>query len=548
MILQKMIQRLLLFILIVTCVPINAIAEQYNVVYLICGDLEQALDYKEELEAVLGGEESRNVHVTSKGKNEYAVVFNGNDSTIPATKIIITHGAILEKAGMSVPFMSKDSDYKTLYNVSYGMGPNIDALKKIYTKVYATLGEDVGKNLLIEKTDWNNYKLIYRRRGDKKSTSAVARRHGRVLRSKKVKTAIAIENNNEIVFGESSLLDEKEIVVEKHPKTQKDDVKEVVRLRPSDKVVYKNEHPDKVIVPPVVKVVVKPIEIEKVYVSADPKKYKKKFKTAKKRTLNLAADTQVEKRIKKYIAGLRQKGKLSRDESTAWMVYDLTSGKPLVDINPNLRFQTASMIKPFVALAFFHKVKEGKLKYGPKSKRKLVAMIQRSSNTATNWVMRQVGGPRSCQRIIEKYYPDIFKGTSIVEYIPAGGKTYKNKAYPSDYVRFLKRLWEKKLPYSTEMRRLMALPGRDRLYSNTPIPKGTLVYNKTGSTGLLCGDMGILVPKTKSGLSHPYVIVGIIQKKSKARNYGSWIASRSKVIREVSTIVYKELKKTSRLR
>ena len=62
----------------------------------------------------------------------------------------------------------------------------------------------------------------------------------------------------------------------------------------------------------------------------------------------------------------------------------------------------------------------------------------------------------------------------------------------------------------------MALPGRDRLYHGTSIPKGTLVYNKTGSTAHLIGDMGILVPKTKKGGRFPYVIVGIIERRSKA--------------------------------
>jgi beta-lactamase class A len=205
------------------------------------------------------------------------------------------------------------------------------------------------------------------------------------------------------------------------------------------------------------------------------------------------------------------------------------------------------MIKPFVALAFFHQVKMGKLHYGPKSRQQMQAMIQRSSNTATNWVMRQVGGPAKCAEILKQNYGQIFKKTKLVEYIPAGGRTYLNSAPPSDYVRFLKALWSEELPKSDEIRRLMALPGRDRLYHGTPIPRGTLVYNKTGSTGHLCGDMGILVPKNKKGGRFPYVIVGIIEKRSKASNYGQWVHSRSRVIREVSTMIYEELKKEHEL-
>ena len=226
---------------------------------------------------------------------------------------------------------------------------------------------------------------------------------------------------------------------------------------------------------------------------------------------------------------------------------DLTNGKSVVDINANQVFQAASMIKPFIALAFFHQAKEGKFIYGPKSRIKMERMIQRSDNAATNWVMRVAGGPAKCEEILRRHYNHIFKETKIIEYIPAGGKTYKNSAIPSDYVRFLQALWKNELPYGKEMRRLMSLPGRDRLYNGTPIPQGTLVYNKTGSTAYLCGDMGILVPRDKKGRRYPYVLVGIIERSSRPKNYGNWMLSRGNVIRKVSTIVYEEMKRQYQL-
>ena len=129
----------------------------------------------------------------------------------------------------------------------------------------------------------------------------------------------------------------------------------------------------------------------------------------------------------------------------------------------------------------------------------------------------------------------------------AGGKTYKNKALPSDYIRFLQALWDDQLPYTKEIRRLMSLPGRDRLYDGTPIPQGTLVYNKTGSTAYLCGDMGILVPRDKKGKRYPYAIVGIIERSSRPQSYGNWMLTRGNVIRQVSTLVYQEMKKQYKL-
>jgi len=88
----------------------------------------------------------------------------------------------------------------------------------------------------------------------------------------------------------------------------------------------------------------------------------------------------------------------------------------------------------------------------------------------------------------------------------------------------------------------MALPGRDRIYCGTSIPQGTLVYNKTGTTAKLCGDMGILAPKGQNGRRYPYVVVGIIEKQRSAGNYGHWAMARGNVIRKISSMIYQEMK------
>jgi beta-lactamase class A len=76
------------------------------------------------------------------------------------------------------------------------------------------------------------------------------------------------------------------------------------------------------------------------------------------------------------------------------------------------------------------------------------------------------------------------------------------------------------------------------------VPVQTQVYNKTGSTARLCGDMGIVVPRTASGGTSPYIFVAIIERASRAEPYRSWLAHRSKVIREVSGLVYEHLKQS----
>jgi beta-lactamase class A len=256
----------------------------------------------------------------------------------------------------------------------------------------------------------------------------------------------------------------------------------------------------------------------------------------------------LESAVEVYIKRLRGKGKIASDERTAWSVYDFTTGEKLVGINEDVQFQAASLVKPFFALAFFHKVREGDLIYGGKSRRHMERMIQRSSNRSSNWIIRQVGGPDAVHRLLKQRYSRIFRDTRIVEYIPAGGRTYRNKASVRDYSRFLYALWKEDIPGAREIKRLMALPGSDRLYTGArDIPKGTKVYNKTGSTARLCGDMGILVVAGNEGKNYPYTLVGVIEKRHRARRYTSWIRARGDVIRGVSAIVYRGISQHHRL-
>jgi beta-lactamase class A len=488
--------------------------DKYDIIYLLSTDLERVLDYQEEVASIFDSSVVKKLKVMGRG-NEYALIYDGNDRAGTVTRTLIQHAAVLNKAGFDEPYATKEQDFHLLYNVSYGIGPNLDPLKKRYATLYRIFGEQVKRDLFIEKTDYGNYKLIYRYRGSKRQTTLLARKHKKLLRKKRISASVTRENNNEVVYGESSLINDGA-----QDKAGSNHVA-IVKGAPDTK--------------------------EKIGTSAKAKKTVRK-KKAKSRSKKPAEYAKVEASIEAYINKLRRKGALAKDESTGWMVYDLAKDQSVVDINANKEFQAASMIKPFVALAFFHQVKQGKYKYGPKSRRKMEAMIQRSNNAATNWVMRQAGGPRSIDAILKKYYGRIFKKTKIKEYIPAGGRTYINSATPSDYVRFLRALWNNELPYNKEIRRLMALPGRDRIYNGTPIPRGTLVYNKTGSTAHLCGDMGILVPKTKRGGRYPYVIVGIIERQSRPSDYGRWMDSRGRVIREVSTLVYKQMKREHQLR
>lgn len=516
--------------------------EKYDIVYLRTADLEKVLDYKEEVETVLDDKVKRNLKIVTWG-DEYALIYDGNLAARTVTKTLVKHAELLNKSGFNEPYATKEQKFQSLYNVSYGIGRNLEPLKEKYQILYSCLGEEVKRDLFIEQTDFGNYVLVYRLRGDELRAIGVAKRHAAMLKARKITTSLSKENSNTVVYGESSLIDDGVVAdpgvcplpasFSKAPVGPK--VVAVAAPKAASPVPQKGEPP----LPPKVE----PLVTRK---TEAPAKAGKSLQ-AERSTVASTVHSKIEESITDYIDKLKNKGVIDNDELTGWMVYDLENDQSLVGINADVEFQAASMIKPFVALAFFHQVKAGKLTYDVQSKRQMEAMIQRSSNSATNFIMRRAGGPEQCDAILKRYYGHIFKKTEIKEYIPADGRTYLNSAPPVEYVRFLRALWNMDMPYSQEIRRVMALPGRDRLYYGTSIPHGTLVYNKTGSTARLCGDMGILVTKTRKGKAYPYVIVGIIERKNKASDYGQWMAARGRVIRDVSTLVYEELKKDHQL-
>lgn len=371
------------------------------------------------------------------------------------------------------------------YDVSYVWAGGLDNVYAYKEKVARVLGPEVAQKLKVAQKP-GLYGLIYHRQGDSEGAVRVARAHTRLLRSRGLEPAAPIRS-----------LDWNFVSPDAAGTSAPDSFSSPTETKTTGSS------------PP-------PTEGEQSPV------------------IGSLSDA-----VNRKVKEMRRQGLIAPDERTAWSVYDFTTGQKLVGINEDIQFQAASLIKPFVALAFFHKVSNDQLIYGPKSRRHMERMIRYSSNSSTNWVMRHVGGPGGVQATLQQNYPGMFRDTSIVEYIPANGRTYRNKASAHDYSRFLYALWNESIPGAQEIRRLMGLPGPNRLYTGAnSIPKGTRVYNKTGSTAMLCGDMGILVVKGRNGRAYPYTLIGIIEKRGRAANYTSWIRSRGDVIRSVSSLVY----------
>lgn len=261
---------------------------------------------------------------------------------------------------------------------------------------------------------------------------------------------------------------------------------------------------------------------------------------------SVRAQSTLQQQVNSYIQGLRQRGRVHSDERTAWSIYDFTTATKLVAINEELPLQAASMIKPFVAQAYFYRHLEDEkvYPYDTRVHRRMTAMIRDSCNYVTNdFITRAGGSPRGLDRFLKERAVGIFQQTQIVEYIPQGGRTYRNLASARDYSRFLHAIWYEHLPMGHQVLHHMGMTGGDRiLRGSRGIPSITKLYNKTGSTARLCGDMGIVVGQGTDGHAYPYSFVGIIEKGRRTNNYTAWIRDRGNVLREVSSLVYAYMK------
>jgi beta-lactamase class A len=471
-------------------------------------DIETVLDQMGMVTVALPQEDAQRVELMRSVLGEYGIIGRYKISKKEAQSLANRHDTLIAQESDTTSANTTvipSSSVERVFNVSYGLGFNLQELKKHYAILLYMLGPDVAKKLQIEQTSTGRYALVYKRYGDLESTKKVAKHHKKLLKNKGIDAADIQEKNNILVFDGSTV----QGPVKASPKPPKQQDKPTTNTRP---------------------------------LHAEPT-------TEKAPLLPKTSNSGLDSEIERYVKALRKRGVVSRAEKTSWMVFDLTNNTTVASINKDVSRQAASMIKPFIMLAFFQRVQSGKIIYGKQSKAKLSAMIQRSSNSATNWTIDRLGGPAKVQAILTKHFGEIFQDTSIVEKIGKGGRTYKNRASASDYVRYLHALWKEDLPHNAEQMRLLNLPGRDRIYNGAPsIPIGTAIYNKTGSTSKLCGDMGIVVAKTSKGTDLAYAFVGIIERESRVGNYGRWISKQGTVIRGVSDLTYSHLKKMYNLR
>ncbi len=250
-----------------------------------------------------------------------------------------------------------------------------------------------------------------------------------------------------------------------------------------------------------------------------------------------------------------------------FLVYDFKANERLVSLYIDAQMQAASMIKPYVALAYLHTVAQEKI-IGPLIMEHLRKMLQESDNVSTNFIMDKVEmegikGPGAIQSILLNNYSGISKQVSIIDYIPLtpkekesakeqglavseGDSYYSNLSSVNDYQGFLDALWHNNLPHSDKLKEFMSGTRWNRVLSRIlSKPKKTVLYNKTGTTARVCGDIGIVEAKDEDGNVYPYSIIAIIEKKNRVNGeeaYHKWAKSRADVIRELSALAHEYMK------
>ena len=366
------------------------------------------------------------------------------------------------------------------YDVSYFWGSKQQYANTYASKVKQVLGPNIAKQIKVVRNAKGQYGVIYNRDGNYQTAHRVAMNHAKLLRQAGVTKAKG----------------------------------------------YDAAYP----IP------------DQQYPSAPSKKPPSKQRPQPQR-LDTTLDSNLEANIDRYIKGLRFRGALASTDRTSFVVYDVTKQKKVVSINEDQTMMAASLIKNFIMLAYFHEVKHKRLEHTAENRRQLRQMIQRSANTSTNYFIRLLGGPRGVDRILRWNYP-YFKQTRIVEYIPAGGRTYRNTTSAHELNKFYNQLWLGNLPYSHKMKYYLGLPNGDRMHDKTCIPSNVRVYHKTGTVYGLVADSGILAIIDSQGKQRVYIFTGMIEdqtktnKRNRSEKFWAWVGRRSDTLRRVSEAVY----------
>lgn len=145
------------------------------------------------------------------------------------------------------------------------------------------------------------------------------------------------------------------------------------------------------------------------------------------------------------------------------------------------RQRSASTIKVYIMLTVYQRAKRHQLKLRPVDQRNLKLMIHNSDNTATNHLIRRVGGFKVVNKTIRQYH---FKQTVLQRYMLDSNALRRgrdNYTSVGDLTKFMTAVYRHKLLGKTYDKKMLTLLHGCRNHSKLPrLVKHATVYNKTG--------------------------------------------------------------------
>ncbi|MBF0349429.1 MAG: serine hydrolase [SAR324 cluster bacterium] len=262
--------------------------------------------------------------------------------------------------------------------------------------------------------------------------------------------------------------------------------------------------------------------------------------------------------LEQAVFGFIEKNKLNGGggkDQLQLMVQDLETGQMLVSVKAQEQVKAASLIKVPVLHAYMLEWYRGHITHTDSLYRHLRSMINLSSNYSTNHILKTLGGPEHVSELLRN--TGLYNHLKLVEYIPAGGRTYQNKISASDLNRLFARIWKKRIlgsGFSQEdnqqasefMLSLLGIEGhrhsRDRLKDGTCFEQfdSVKIWDKTGFVRGLNGNSGIIEIDTPQGRK-AYSVVSIIDREDYWRIRGGgnrWAAVQSYRMRRISEMIY----------
>ncbi len=272
-------------------------------------------------------------------------------------------------------------------------------------------------------------------------------------------------------------------------------------------------------------------------------------------SLSTEAGSPLASSIHEFMENAYQRGVIAREDQLFMVVQDLHAGQLLVSIRPRRHVKAASMIKVPILQAYMLQLYKGQIEHTPSNDKNLENMIRLSSNYSTNLILKRLGGPGVVQNLLDQ--TRMYRALRLVEYIPPGGRTYRNQVSAADLNQLFVRLWAgqalgpgfSELENRAASRRMLDYLGmdssnrvHDRIKDGTCYSDNQQVklWDKTGFVKGVNGNAGIVEIDTPHG-RRAYSVVLIIERanyQSIAGNANAWSSGISEQMRRIAEMVY----------